>query len=323
MESLTTSLLQDLFDEQRSYVNHFFETLRLEEVERVFAACLACKGLIVLTGVGKSGIIAEKIAMTLISTGTRALYLPATNLLHGDIGAVSSEDLVMMLSKSGDSQELIDLLPHLRRRGAQVIGVVSNEGSRLARGADLSVVLPVEKELCPYDLAPTTSTAVQLLFGDVLAMALMKEKGFSLEDYAGNHPSGAIGRKITLTVEELMKKGEEMPLCSGGDRLLDKIVELSDKKCGCLMALTDEGGLEGIFTDGDLRRALQSYGPGAMDMPIRELMTPSPITVAPEILAHEALARMQEKRYVMVAPVVNNGQVVGLIRMHDIIHEGI
>ena len=322
MKTLATSLLQELLSQQRKSVNHYFDTLDLTKVESIFEACFQCTGLIVLTGVGKSGIIAEKIAMTLLSTGTRALFLPPTNLLHGDIGMIGSEDLVMMLSKSGDSKELIELLPHLRRKGARVISVVSDEGSRLERGADLSVLLPVEKELCPYDVAPTTSTAAQLLFGDLLGVALMKEKGFTLENYAQNHPSGALGRKVTLTVAELMKKGKELPLCKAEDRLFDGIVELSAKQCGCLIAVTKEGALDGVFTDGDLRRALQEEGPSAMEKTIGEWMTRSPIVVKPESLALEALHTMQGKRFVTVAPVVEKGCVIGLIRMHDIIHEG-
>ncbi|NGX37951.1 MAG: Arabinose 5-phosphate isomerase KdsD [Chlamydiae bacterium] len=322
MNSIQTGLLEDLFHKQRQYVNYFFDHLDFEQVQRVLDQCLQCKGLVILTGIGKSGIIAEKIAMTLVSTGTRALYLPAANVLHGDIGAIHKEDVVMMLSKSGQTEELLELIPHVKEKGCRSIAVVSEEGSTLGTEADFCVVLPVEKELCPFDLAPTTSTAVQLLFGDVLAMALMQENGFSLEQYAGNHPSGAIGKKVKKAVRDLMKTGEQLPFCGPKDRLVDVIVELSNKQCGCLLVVL-EGRLLGVFTDGDLRRGLQKDGPQVMEKRMEELMNCTPIVVAPGDLAYLAKMRMQDKRYVMVAPVIENEKVIGLIRMHDIIHGGI
>jgi len=314
--------LRDLFDQQRQYVDYFFENLHLPQAEKAVEMCLACKGLLVFTGVGKSGIIAEKIAMTLISVGTRALFLPTLNFLHGDIGVVGENDLIVMLSKSGETSELLDLLPYIRENKSQTLALVSEGESRLAKMADLAVELPVEKELCPFDLAPTTSTTVQLLFGDLLAIALMREKGFSLEEYARNHPSGSIGKKITQTVADLMKKGDDLPLCHPEDRLVDILVELTNKKCGCLLVV-ENGDLCGIFTDGDLRRALQEKQTDVMEKTMGELMCKNPIIVSPQDLAHTAMQTMQEKRYVMMAPVTEGNRVVGLIHMHDIIHQGL
>jgi len=318
-----TTVLQSLVEQQRQFVNSFFDQIDLEQIEQVVHACLKCQGLIVLTGVGKSGIIAEKIAMTLTSSGTRAIYLPAANFLHGDIGAVTKDDLILMLSKSGETRELLELIPHIRRKGSKIITVISDQDSRLAKKGDLTIYLPVEKELCSYDLAPTTSTSVQLLFGDLLAMALMREKGFTLEQFAENHPAGAIGKKITLFASDLMKTGDELPLCGPEDKLVDMIVELSNKRCGCLLVISSDQTLMGIFTDGDLRRALQSYGPAALEKKMGELMTKSTIFVEPDDLAYEALKKMQSVRFVTVAPVIENQKVVGLIRMHDIVHKGI
>lgn len=317
--------LRSLFEEQRQYVNYFFSHLDLAAADRCLEACLECKGLIVLTGVGKSGIIAEKIAMTLVSTGTRALYLPAMNFLHGDIGIVTSDDLVLMLSKSGESDELLSLAPHIRKRGAKVVALVSNLSSRLAQASDFALELPVEKELCPFDLAPTTSTEVQLLFGDVLAMGLMRSKGFGLDQYALNHPSGAIGRRITLQVKDLMVTGEHLPLCRPSDRLVDVIVELSNKRRGCLLVVSKNQELLGIFTDGDLRRALQAQGASAVEKPLEDLMVRRPITIDEERPAVEALKIMQRdpKRFVMVLPVVKEGKLVGLLHIHDIIQAGL
>jgi arabinose-5-phosphate isomerase len=182
----------------------------------------------------------------------------------------------------------------------------------------------VQKELCPFDLAPTTSTAVQLLYGDLLAISLMKKKGFSLEQYGFNHPSGTIGKKTTLRVKDLMIQGEGVPTCQPEDKLIDQIVELSNKKCGCLLIVDDKENLLGIFTDGDLRRALQSEGALVLDKRMEELMVANPISTLPEMLAFDALKLMQRdpKRWVMVTPVVADGRVEGIIRMHDIVHEG-
>lgn len=318
-------MLRQLLEEQRSHLNHFFDRIDLKEVEAVVDACAQCTGLIVLTGVGKSGIIAEKIAMTLVSTGTKALYLPPTNFLHGDIGILSENDLLILISKSGETEELLDLLPFVRRRKTPTVALVSHTQSRLAKECLLSVTLPVEKELCPFDLAPTTSTEVQLLFGDMLAVALMKKKEFQLSEYAQNHPSGTIGKKMTLRLEDLMLKEDLLPLCNPEDRLLDLLPLLSNKKCGCLLIATPQRSLQGIFTDGDLRRALQSHGPAILDRPISSLMTPTAIAFPKDLLAWDALRLMQKdpKRWVMVAPVLEEERIVGIVRMHDIIQAGL
>lgn len=318
-----TTLLQSLIEQQRQFVNYFFDQIDLQQIEQVIEACLGCKGLIVLTGVGKSGIIAEKIAMTLTSTGSRAIYLPAANFLHGDIGAVTKDDLLLMLSKSGETRELLELIPHIRRKGTKIVTAISDPSSLLAKKGDLTIYLPLEKELCSYDLAPTTSTSVQLLFGDLLAMALMRDKGFTLEQFAENHPAGSIGKKITLSVSDLMKKGEDLPTCGPDAKLVDVIVELSNKRCGCLLIISPDHTLMGIFTDGDLRRALQKHGAMVLERKMGELMTKSTIFVQPDDLAYQALKTMQSVRLVTVAPVIENQKVVGLIRMHDIVHKGI
>ncbi len=182
-------MLAELLNEQRRNIEQYFDSLDLTAVAQVVHECLNTKGLIIFTGVGKSGIIAEKIAMTMISTGTKALYLPPTNLLHGDIGILSENDLFIVMSRSGETQELLSLVPFVKKRKSRSLAIVSNPHSRLAKSCDLFMHLPFEKELCPFDLAPTSSTTVQLLFGDLLTIALMRAKGFDLSAYALNHPS--------------------------------------------------------------------------------------------------------------------------------------
>ncbi len=318
-------MLTELLQEQRRNVDHYFDHLDLGTVEKVVKECLSTKGLIVFTGVGKSGIIAEKIAMTMISTGTKALYLPPTNFLHGDIGILSDGDLLVLMSRSGETEELLSLIPFVKRRGTRTLAIVSNPESRMAKSCDLFVNLPFQKELCPFELAPTSSTTVQLLLGDMLAIALMRSKGFDLSAYALNHPSGAIGKKMSVTVNELMRKEEHIPLAKPTDSLINVLVELSNKKCGALLIADDEKNFLGIFTDGDLRRALQREGSDVLQKPIEDLMTKSTLKVDKESLAWDALKIMQKdpKKFVTVLPVVEDGKVTGILRMHDIIEAGI
>ncbi len=317
--------ISPLFKRQKNHLEFFFEHLDYAQAEQFFSLCQKIEGLLIFTGVGKSGIIAEKIVMTLVSTGTRALYLPPTNVLHGDLGIFTSDDLLICLSKSGETEELLDLIPFVRKRNTGLAVITSQPESRLARMADCAVCLPVEKELCPFDLAPTTSTVTQLLFGDALAIALMERKNFSLTDYAGNHPGGSIGKKATLFVEDLMWKEDRIPLVSGTKPLQEVLQELTDKKCGCLVIANGEGKFEGIFTDGDLRRALQCRGPAAMQELLSSLMTVSATTIPKHMLAWDALKVMQKnpKRWITVLPVVEDDRIVGLLRMHDIVQAGI
>jgi arabinose-5-phosphate isomerase len=318
-------MLQELFQNQRGYLNAFFDQVDSEMAEAFFQICLECKGTLFFTGVGKSGFIAEKIATTLVSTGTKALYLPPTNFLHGDLGVLTDQDLFILISKSGETEELLDLLPFAKKRLTKTLGIVSNPHSRMSRECDFAIHLPVEKELCPFDLAPTTSTEVQLIFGDALAIALMKAKGFSLNEYALNHPSGSIGKKMTLSVNDLMLKGERIPICHPQSLLGEVLAELSNKKCGCLIVADEKRKFLGIFTDGDLRRALQNQGADVLQRKIESLMTASAIWVPQNILAWEAMKIMQKdpKRWVMVVPVLDEEKVVGLVRMHDIVQAGL
>lgn len=318
-------MLEDLLNRQRQYLNYYFEHFDKEEMSRFVQMCLNTEGLIVFTGVGKSGIIADKIAMTLVSTGTKALSLPPTNFLHGDIGILSEKDLLVLISRSGETEELFNLVSFARKRQTRLAAIVSNSQSRLARMCDITVHLPIEKELCPFDLAPTTSTVAQLLCGDLLAVALMQAKKFDLSQYVLNHPSGSIGQKIrmTLKVEEVMQK--EIPLAKPDECLKDVLAEFSSKKMGALVIADAEQNLLGIFTDGDLRRALQAYGSEVLSKPMHYLMSHTPLSISKEILAWDALKFMQRdpKKFVMILPVVDGQKVIGMLRMHDIVQAGI
>ena len=318
-------MLRELFEQQRALLNHFFDHIDFDMAQRIFDKMIGCKGVVLLSGVGKSGHIAQKISTTLSSTGTRSTFLSPAHALHGDIGIVSPHDIFLFLSKSGESQELIDLLPHIQKKGAFSIGCVSDPHSRLSKAADLSIVLPIEKELCPFDLAPTTSTAAQLIFGDCIAIALMRAKKFSRSDFAANHPAGFLGRKITLKVSDLMLKGDAVPLCKPDQKLIETIHELSSKKCGCLLVVDSQDHLLGIFTDGDLRRAIESKGPDALQHKMSELMNKQPKTIGQENLAFQAMRHMESEptRPVTVLPVIHQEKITGLLRMHDILQAGL
>ena len=319
-------MIKELLEKERGYLNHFFENIDISSFEKLLKILSECKGLILLTGVGKSGLVAEKISMTLTSTGTRAFFLSPTNALHGDLGIVSENDVFVMLSKSGESDELLNLIPFLRNKNVKIIALVSNPSSRLAKAVDFAFFLPQEPELCPFDLAPTTSTVIQLLIGDVLAVALMEQKQVSYDQFALNHPGGRIGRRVVTRVRDLMIKNEGIPLCKPNDKLVDSLVELSNKRCGCVLVVNEEKELMGIFTDGDLRRALQGHGSKALDSSLEKLMTRSPRWIAAESLAWDALHIMEgdQKNPITVLAVLDqSSKVVGIIKMHDIIQAGL
>jgi arabinose-5-phosphate isomerase len=319
-------MLKELLHKQRTYTDHFFQGLDLEPIEQLIQLLLKCSGILFFTGVGKSGLVAKKIAVTMVSTGTRACYVSPLDAVHGDLGMVSSQDVFIMFSKSGESDELINLIPAIRNKGATLIGVVCNPHSRLAAACHATVNLPFQQELCPFDMAPTMSTTAQLLFGDLLSVALMRHKNFSLDEYALNHPSGRIGKRITLKVKDLMLVGQRVPLCYADDRLRDVLVELSNKRCGCILITNQESKLLGIFTDGDLRRTLQKVGGQVLEARMQDIMNPNPCFIGPEILAWDAMKCMEAdyQKRIMVLPVVDPElKILGLLHMHDIIQSGL
>lgn len=318
--------LKSLLETERTNLNHFLDHVNVEELQQLHDLLLDCQGLIILSGVGKSGLIAEKISLTLSSTGSRALFISPTNALHGDIGIVSSPDIFIMLSKSGESDELLNLVPYLRNKNVKIVALVNNRKSRLAKAVDFVLELPNEPELCPFDLAPTTSTLMQMIIGDVLAVALMHSKQFSQDQFALNHPAGRIGRRIATRVKDLMIKDEGIPLAHPTAKLVDTLVELSNKRCGCVLITDESQKLLGIFTDGDLRRALQNKGSAALEAKMSQLMTPTPRSIHYQVLAWDALHQMEadQKHPITALAVLNDeSKIVGLIKMHDIIQAGL
>ena len=302
---------------------------QVEAALQLLDACAARRGKLVITGVGKSGIVARKIAATFSSIGLMAIYLNPLDALHGDLGVVSPDDLALVLSNSGETEELLQILPHLKRRGTARIALVGRVASSLARGCDVVLDGSVDREVCPLNLAPTASTAVAMAIGDALAAVWMERRGVSPEDFALNHPAGSLGKQLTLTAADLMVPvGRLVPL-EASTPLPDVIAHLTADGVGaCWVARPDERvRIHGLITDGDLRRALQSHGPGDWSqLTAADLMTVDPITVQTSTLAIEAMERMERNRRkaIAVLPVVDaQDRMQGLLRLHDLVQAGL
>ncbi|MCB1114281.1 MAG: KpsF/GutQ family sugar-phosphate isomerase [Chlamydiia bacterium] len=310
----------------KELLGEFLDLFDDKKVDELAQKLAEKPGLVFFTGVGKSGLVAQKIAVSMTSTGTRALFLPPVDSLHGDIGLVHPGDFVFLLSKGGESEELLSMIPFLRNRGAHTIAIVCDENSRLAKASDEAIKLPFSKELCPFGMAPTISTTSQLLFGDILTVAVMREKKITADDFTANHPAGKLGKRALMTVKDLMLKGDKIPLAKPDQKLLDVLVELSNKQAGSVLVKDPNHTLLGIFTDGDLRRALQTHGEKVLSQPISALMTITPKSITPDLLLTDALKLMEgyQKQPIQVLPVITpEGKIEGLLKLHDIIQAGI
>ncbi len=302
------------------------ERLETAALERAVDLLLRCEGKVVLFGTGKSGIAARKIASTLTSTGTAAIFMHAVDSLHGDIGVVGPDDVAIGVSNSGESEELITVLTHLRNRSVPTVAIVGSLSSHVARLADVALDAAVDVEACPLNLAPTASTTVAIAIGDALAGILMTLKEFTVEDFALNHPGGRLGKRLTLRVADLMHDGEQNPTIPPDTRFVEVLDAITRGGLGAANVVDGDGRLLGLVTDGDVRRALQN-GPLAEleTVEARDVMTAKPTVVAPDTLAYDALRRMEDRpSQIAVLPVVSNGgRCVGLLRLHDIVQAGL
>ncbi|MFZ4773499.1 MAG: KpsF/GutQ family sugar-phosphate isomerase [Chlamydiia bacterium] len=314
-------MFRKLIEEQKEYMNFFFDALDLTPGQQLLTRLLHIKGNLVFTGVGKSGQVAKKLASTFISTGTKSLYLNPVEALHGDLGIISKDDVVVYLSKSGNSKELIELAKILYARQIYQVLWVCKEDSVLKNFMDLICLLPLKRELCPYNLSPTTSPLLQMCFGDTLAIALMNQKEFSLDQYADNHPSGFIGTR-SRKVREVMLKGAALPIVHQSQPLKEVLIEMSGKRVGCVLVLNENRQLSGIFTTGDLNRALLKIDQDVIHAPIGALMTQSFTCIDANERVDHALSLMQnpDKRIQML-PVMEEGILVGLIHLHDVVED--
>lgn len=304
----------------------------LEQVERIdehFKAAvemiMACPGRTVITGMGKSGIIGRKMAATLASTGTPSFYLHPAEGIHGDLGMVTEGDVVIALSNSGETGEVLHILPSLRRIGAKLIAMVGNPNSTLAKNSDIVLNVGVTREACPLGLAPTSSTTAALAYGDAMALALLSKRKFTASQFAVFHPGGSLGRKLLLTVEDIMHSGTENPLVKADISVQDALFVITDKGLGAVSVVDDDNKMLGVLTDGDIRRGL-SKGVDFLKRPVTELMTASPKTITKEKLAAQALHIMESNRPkpITVLPVVDaENHVIGLLHMTDLVRQGV
>ena len=303
-------------------IEHTANTLNQESVEKAVELLLNCPSKVVVTGVGKSAIIAQKIADTMTSTGTVAVFVHSSDALHGSLGIITNGDVVIALSNSGETEELLAILPSLKQRNVSIIAIVGNENSTLARYADVTLDASVSEEACPLNLAPTTSTTVALSIGDALAMTLSIEKGWTEEDFAANHPAGRLGKRLTLKVSDLM---HESPNISPDANWLEVVKALSKYALGAVSVVDENKKLIGIVTEGDLRRAVEKTPPeNFAELSAATMMTKNPISVIPEMLAYDALQLMENRPFqISVLPVIENNKSCGMLRLHDIVRSGL
>ncbi|MGH9942022.1 MAG: KpsF/GutQ family sugar-phosphate isomerase [Pyrinomonadaceae bacterium] len=325
-QKLNALSVVELLKMEADAITQCADRLDPEQAARAVELLAACRGKVVLCGVGKSGIVARKIAATLTSTGTSAVFLHPSDGLHGDLGIVTPEDVALALSNSGETDELLAMLPYLKHRRVPLIAIVGNLRSTLARHADAVLDACVDKEACPFNLAPTTSTTVALAVGDALAITLMQLKGLTPEDFALNHPAGRLGKRLSLTVADLMHKGTDNPVVLPAASWLEVVTAISKGGLGAVNVVDDGERLVGLITDGDLRRAVEKTEPARLSaLRADAIMTRAPVTVAPEQLAYAALQLMENRAsQISVLPVADAaGRSVGLLRLHDVVRNGL
>nr|MCU0769382.1 KpsF/GutQ family sugar-phosphate isomerase [Burkholderiaceae bacterium] len=286
------------------------------DFQRAVDLLLACRGRVVVSGVGKSGHIGRKLAATLASTGTPALFVHAAEAAHGDLGMITPQDAVIALSYSGETSELLTVMPVLKRDGTPLIAMTGNPASSLARHADVHLNVHVEKEACPLNLAPTSSTTAMLALGDALAIACLDARGFGAADFARSHPGGALGRRLLTRVADLMRTGEALPRVPVDASVLEAVAEISRKRLGMTAVIDSDGRVAGIFTEGDLRRLIERVG-DVRTLAVRDVMTAGPLAVPSTMLAAEA-ARILDASLRNQLLVIDDGRLVGALHMHDL-----
>jgi len=291
--------------------------------EKACELILKSKGRVVLTGMGKPGFIAQKISATLSSTGTSSFFVHPAEALHGDLGRVMKEDVVVALSNSGRTEEILKLLPVVRKIGAKLVALTGDKKSPLARQADVTIDVSVKKEACSLNLAPTASTTAMLAMGDALAVALLDAKGFKAEDFAFFHPGGSLGKKLLLTAAEIMRKGASNPIVRESEKVKDVLYKITEARAGSATVVGPNGKLSGIFTDGDLRRRVREEGGRVLERRVADVMTKNPVTIEAGRLAAEALEILRSKRIDEVPVVDPKGKPVGLLDVQDLLKAGL
>ena len=284
-------------------------------------ACGNCKGKIIVMGLGKSGHIADKIAATFASTGTPAFFIHPSEAIHGDLGMIDKEDIVLILSYSGETEEIVSLIPIIKNMGITIIALTGNQKSKLSKEATINLNVEVKEEACPMNLAPTASTTAALAMGDAIAVALLEKKGFTKEDFAKSHPGGVLGKKLLLSLGDIMHEGDEIPIVYETDKLASGLIEMSEKALGMTAVLNDDNDLVGIFTDGDLRRTLENKV-DIQSTYMKKVMKKDPYTMSEETLAYNAVAIIQEMKITSLL-IVKDKKVIGALNIHDLFRAGV
>ena len=296
-----------------------------EQFETAVKTILDCKGRLIVLGIGKSGLISQKIASTMASTGTPAHFVHPGDAFHGDLGMITKEDVVLMISNSGGTHELVQIIPAIRKKGVSIIGMIGREASTLYNGVDVVLDTSVEEEACTLDLAPTASTTATLAMGDALAVALLESRGFNAQDFAELHPGGSLGKKLLLTLDQLVHTGNEVPFVHTETSVKDALLTISDKGLGVTGVLDNEDNLIGIITDGDIRRGLEKGGDNIFNQTAEFLMSKKPISVASDTLAIAALELMEKYNitslFVYSSPDLSKPD--GIVHIHDILKTGV
>jgi len=293
--------------------------------DQFVAACqrmLDCKGRVVVLGVGKSGHIGGKIAATLASTGTPAFFVHAAEASHGDLGMITAQDVVLVLSNSGETDEVKRLLPVLKRLGVAIVSMTGNPDSYLARYADVNLDAQVGEEACPLGLAPTSSTTAALVMGDALAVSLLESRGFTEEDFARSHPAGQLGRRLIIHISDLMHTGDDMPQVHDTSTVSEAIVEMTEKRLGMTAVIDPDGRVSGVYTDGDLRRTLEK-GLDPHTTPISGVMTRNGVSIRPDALAVDAVRLMQDRKIQGLLVIDGAGELQGVLNFHDLLQAGV
>lgn len=281
------------------------------------------KGRVIVTGIGKSGLVGKKIAATLASTGTPAFFLHPAEACHGDLGMVTADDVILAISNSGETDELVELIPYLKRFNIGLILMTGDKNSTLAKISDVNIDTAVREEACPMGIVPTASTTAALAVGDALAVALLIKRGFKEDDFAAFHPKGSLGKKLLIKVSDLMHTGKSVPKVLPDTPMTETVIEISSKRLGITAVVDTEGKIKGIITDGDLRRGIEKWGHRLFKMPASEVMTENPKTIPADALAVKALSIMEQLSITSLLVPDSRGKPKGIIHLHDILREGI
>lgn len=314
-------LAQEVLDTEAHAILALSRTLGADFLAAV-DAILACSGRVVVTGIGKSGHVGRKLAATLASTGSPAFFMHPAEAAHGDLGMITHSDVLLALSNSGESEEIIALLPALKRKGITIIAMTGRPASTLAREADIHLNAHVDKEACPLGLAPTSSTTAALALGDALAVVLLDARHFDKEDFALSHPGGSLGRRLLVHVRDVMHHGDELPRVAPGTPLKDALMEMSRQRLGLVVVVDADAQIHGIYTDGDLRRTLERSA-NLYDLTIDEVMSRQPRTIHQDKLATEAVRLMEQHQITAILATDDAGRLAGVVHMHDLLKAGV